>query len=40
MATDMPQQAGFDEVRVERLAHDFQNNFYVARKTPGTVEAH
>ena len=40
LATDMLQQAGFDEVRVERLAHDFQNNFYVARKVPGTVEAH
>ena len=28
----MLQQAGFDEIAVNRLEHDFQNNFYLMRK--------
>lgn len=40
LATDMLHQAGFDEVRIDRLAHDFQNDFYIAHKVAGTLQAH
>lgn len=32
LALEMLQRAGFDTVSVEQPAHDFQNNFYLARK--------
>jgi 2-polyprenyl-3-methyl-5-hydroxy-6-metoxy-1,4-benzoquinol methylase len=32
LATEMLRQAGFREVSVRQLEHDFQNNFYVMRK--------
>ncbi len=32
LATEMLRRAGFDNVDVHRLAHDFQNNFYVMHK--------
>jgi SAM-dependent methyltransferase len=32
LAVEMLQRAGFDEVEVHRLEHDFQNNFYVMEK--------
>jgi SAM-dependent methyltransferase len=32
LALSMLADAGFTEVRVEQLAHDFQNNYYVAQK--------
>ena len=32
LALEMLGQAGFPLVRVERLAHDFQNSYYLARK--------
>lgn len=32
LATEMLRQAGFDEVSVNQLDHDFQNNFYVMQK--------
>lgn len=35
LALEMLARAGFGEVTVRRLAHDFQNNFYVARKASG-----
>lgn len=33
LAVDMLERAGFENVEVHRLAHDFQNNFYVSRAT-------
>lgn len=33
-ALEMLRAAGFSEVRVERLAHDFQNSYFIATKTP------
>jgi 2-polyprenyl-3-methyl-5-hydroxy-6-metoxy-1,4-benzoquinol methylase len=33
-AVEMLRAAGFRQVRVERLAHDFQNSYYIATKTP------
>jgi len=32
LATQMLHRAGFDSVKVHRLVHDFQNNFYVMHK--------
>lgn len=32
LAVEMLQKAGFTEVKVNQLEHDFQNNFYVMRK--------
>ena len=32
LAVEMLRAAGFDQVAIHRLAHDFQNNFYVMRK--------
>ena len=32
LAVEMLRKAGFEEVAVHRLEHDFQNNFYVMRK--------
>jgi len=31
LAEEMLNQAGFDDVRIRNLAHDFQNDYYVAR---------
>jgi 2-polyprenyl-3-methyl-5-hydroxy-6-metoxy-1,4-benzoquinol methylase len=31
-ATEMLKEAGFGEVKVERLPHDFQNTYYIAKK--------
>jgi 2-polyprenyl-3-methyl-5-hydroxy-6-metoxy-1,4-benzoquinol methylase len=36
LAVEMLQRAGFGEVAIHRLAHDFQNNFYVAHKSERT----
>jgi hypothetical protein len=33
-AVEMLRAAGFLQVRVERLAHDFQNSYFIATKTP------
>ncbi len=33
LATEMLKQAGFDQLRVHRLEHDIQNNFYVTHKS-------
>jgi len=33
-ALEMLRAAGFLQVRVERLAHDFQNSYFIATKTP------
>jgi SAM-dependent methyltransferase len=35
LATEMLHRAGFREVSVHRLAHDFQNNFYVMQRQHG-----
>jgi SAM-dependent methyltransferase len=35
LAVEMLREAGFQEVTVHRLAHDFQNNFYLTRKAWG-----
>jgi len=32
LATEMLRKAGFAEIHVHQLAHDFQNSFYVTRK--------
>ncbi len=32
LATEMLRKAGFDEVAVHQLEHDFQNSFYVMQK--------
>jgi hypothetical protein len=31
-ATEMLKDAGFGEVEVKRLPHDFQNTYYIAKK--------
>jgi hypothetical protein len=33
-ATEMLAEAGFAEVEVKRLPHDFQNAYYVMRESP------
>lgn len=40
MATEMLHRAGFSDVQVHRLAHDFQNNFYVTHKRAGAPHPH
>ena len=32
LAVEMLRKAGFDQIAVHQLAHDFQNNFYVMKK--------
>ena len=32
LALEMLQEAGFNQIAVEQLEHDFQNNFYIMRK--------
>lgn len=32
LAREMLHEAGFDQIAVHQLEHDFQNNFYVMRK--------
>ena len=33
LAIEMLRQAGFEEITVHQLKHDFQNNFYVTKKS-------
>lgn len=32
MTLEMLEDAGFNDIEIERLAHDFQNNYYIVRK--------
>ena len=40
LALSMLQKAGFRDVSVNRLDHDFQNSFYIMRKPPHRTERH
>jgi hypothetical protein len=33
LAIEMLERAGFEQISMHRLEHDFQNNFYVIRKS-------